>query len=336
MKTIRDIEQACEAGHSLDFSRHDQEAPELTFSNLYYLLGFPTEVRTNSVRALELMDELWGRFEKQYDTEPIVIEIYAVDGDSSTECPPPPVYRFMMPIFMSIADGYNYSIVDMERLKVRISITHATLQHGLYAKYFLLGTPGTCISTQFTTPVHAGCVALDGRGVLLCGDSGAGKSTLSYACARAGWTYISDDGSYLLNGRTERRVTGDCYQVRFRPTATELFPEIEGLEITPRAAGKPSIEMPTSSLPTIACQQTAKVDFLIFLNRDFTGEPGLVRYRKDVARYFLRQTLFGWSKTLPKQYEAIERLLTGDVFELRYTELSWAVDRLQRLVRQGC
>jgi hypothetical protein len=28
-------------------------------------------------------------------------------------------------------------------------------------------------------------------------------------------------------------------------------------------------------------------------------------------------------------------LLTVDVFELRYTDLDWAVDRLQKLVRKG-
>ncbi len=65
--------------------------------------------------------------------------------------------------------------------------------------------------------------------VMLCGDSGAGKTTLSYACARAGWTYICDDASYLLNSGTDRTVMGTCNQVRFRPPAVELFPELLGL-----------------------------------------------------------------------------------------------------------
>jgi hypothetical protein len=35
------------------------------------------------------------------------------------------------------------------------------------------------------------------------------------------------------------------------------------------------------------------------------------------------------------QHRAIERLLTAEVFELRYTDLDWAVDRLRTLVREG-
>jgi len=248
--TIAKIEAACGSDESLDFSRHELEGPVLSLKRMFYPLGFPAEVHTNSAEVLELMDELWGKFEKQHDTEPIRSYVRLVESDL-TECPPEPNCRIMLPLMVCVADLDNYYIVDLERNTTRISISPAALKHPLYAKYFILGAPGCCITTNFTTPVHAGCVALDGRGVLLCGDSGAGKSTLSYACARAGWTYVSDDGSFLLDDGTKRIVTGDCYRVRFRPSATELFPEVEDLETTPRAEGKPSIELSTLSMPNI-------------------------------------------------------------------------------------
>jgi hypothetical protein len=81
--------------------------------------------------------------------------------------------------------------------------------------------------------------------------------------------------------------------------------------------------------------QNAKIDFIVFLNRH-SGEPPQLRpYRADVARQFMRQTLYGSPQSLALQYEAIEHLLTAQVFELRYTDLDWAVDRLQTLVREG-
>jgi hypothetical protein len=130
-------------------------------------------------------------------------------------------------------------------------------------------------------------------------------------------------------------VTGNCHQVRFRPSAAELFSEIEGLNPTPRAAGKPSIELLTAPMTDIVCVPIAHVDFLVFLNRRAPGPPELRPYSADVARYFLRQVLYGSPKSLAAQYDSVERLLSAEIFELRYTDLDWAIDRLETLVREG-
>lgn len=334
MMTVKDIEHACDIGQQLDFSRHELEGAELLLKQTFYPYGFAVEVSTNSTEVLNLLEEMWGMFEKVHDSNPIRSHVYVAEGGSG-ECPPTPVYQLHLPWMISIADGMNYSIVDLDRKRAQISVARATLQHPLYLKYFLLGAPVCCIATSYATPIHAGCVALDGHGILLCGDSGAGKSSLSFACARNGWTYITDDAAFLLNGGTKRIVTGGSHQIRFRPTAAALFPEVLGLEITPRAAGKPSIEMPTASLPQMTCAQTAHVGSVVFLNRHHDGPPELLPYQKDVARHFMRQVLFGSAESREVQYRAIERLLTVDVFELRYSVLDWGVCRLQKLVREG-
>jgi hypothetical protein len=333
--TIQEIESSCDASQPLDFSKHEFEAPELSLRGTFYPLGFPVDLRTNSSKVFLQASELWSIFEKRFDTEPIRVDVHVVEGDSM-ECPPAPVCRIMMPLIFSVADADNFSLADLEKRRTRIAVSRATVNHGSFFKYFFLGSaPLIHIATRYATPVHAACVSLDGRGVLLCGDSGAGKSSLSYACARANWTYVTDDASYLLNHGKDRLVTGNCHQIRFRPTATELFPEVTGLEITPRAAGKPSIELPTTSMPQMICAQTAQVDFMVFLNRS-SGRPSeLVPYRKDVARHFFRQVLYGPAESLAVQYEAIEWLLTANILELRFTSLDWATDRLEKLIREG-
>jgi len=333
--TVEEIESACDASEPLDFSRHEVEVPELSHGKMFYPLGFPTELRTNSPEILSQARSLWSIFEKRFDTETIRVDVHVVESDS-TECPPTPVCRIMYPLLVSVADVDNYSIAHLDGNRTQITISRAAEKHTSYLGYFFLAyAPHSHIETRYATPVHAGCVALNGRGVLLCGDSGAGKSSLSYACARAGWAYVSDDASDLLNDGMDRLIIGNCHQVRFRPSAAELFPEVDGLEITPRATGKPSLELPTASMPWMTCAPTAQVDFLVFLNRRAPGPPELVTYRKDVARHSMRQILFGSAESLASQYAALERLLTAEVFELRYSELDWAVQRLETLVREG-
>jgi hypothetical protein len=335
MMPIEEIEAACDAGQTLDFSKGKLAWPELPLHETFYPLGFPMELWTNSIEALELTSKHWGMFEKQHDTEPVRVNVHVVEGGSA-ECPPPPKHRFIWPMLLSIADADNYMLFELDQNKTHIAATRRAMEHELFVEsLFLAAAPGPHITVRHATPIHAGCVALNGHGVLLCGDSGAGKSTLSYACARAGWTYISDDASFLLNNETGRRVIGNCYQIRFRPTAADLFPELQGQKLTPRPIGKPSIEMPTALFSNMIRAQAAPVDFIVFLNRRSGGPSALVPYRTDVARYSMRQTLFGTPSTLAVGYKMIEQLLTTNVLELRYTDLDWAIDRLRRLVREG-
>jgi hypothetical protein len=334
MLTIEELEFANEGIGPSEPRRHVMDPPELPLRATFYPWGFPAEIQTNSGLVLSQYEELWGKFVPQHDTPPLACNVQLVASDAA-ECPPEPTYRFMPPLMMCVADADNYGIVDLDSCHTNITVSSVALKHHLYAKYYLLGTPVSCIATRFTTPVHAACVVLGGRGVLLCGDSGAGKSTLSYACARAGFTYVSDDASFLLNEGKERLVTGNCHQVRFRPSAAELFPEIEGLEITPRAAGKPSIELPTASLRHIAGAQTAHIDFIVFLNRRAGGLPQLVPYSRQIAGRYMHQVPYGPKESLAAQHRAIENLLRVEIFELRYSNLDWAVARLQSLLRKG-
>lgn len=331
MFTVEQIEPA----NDVPLPRRMLEPKELPLLATYYPLGFRAEVRTNSAQILEQFQALWGMFGKLRDGEPIRCEVQLVDG-TSVSCPPPPTYHLMLPLLISVADADNYCIVDLERAHAKITVSRAALRHPLFVRYFLLAVPASCIATRCATPVHSGCVSLNGRGVLLCGDSGAGKSTLAYACARSGFTYVSDDGTYILDGGKDRMVTGNCHQVRFRPAAAMMFPELNGCEMTPRAAGKPSIELPTAPMAHLSCSQTAHVDFVVFLNRNVTGPPQLVPFDRELARSSLRHVLYGTKESLAMQYNAIDEVLAAGIYELQYNDLNWAVDRLHTLLATGC
>lgn len=329
--TVREMELACDSLVSTEIPEHPLKLTELTLRKTYYPYGFPLEVLTNSHIVIEMNDKLWDRFSYEHNTAPMRSYVHVTKG-GPPECPPAATFQYVSPHFVSIADAQHYVVIDLAHSETVTSITEASLRHRLYLEYFFLMSPLTTLPVQ---AVHAGCVARNGSGVLLCGDSGAGKSTLSYGCARVGWEYLSDDASFLLDGEEGPVVIGNPYLVRFRPSAVELFPEIGGIEQTPRAGGKPSIEIPTNDLPNIIQRQKVRVDFIVFLKRGSTSSAQITPYSKEVARMYMRQGLYGSPEIRARRYASIERLLTAGIYELRYSELGSAVERLRRLVEDG-
>ncbi len=90
----------------------------------------------------------------------------------------------------------------------------------------------TALDWTFFIGVHAACVMRHGQSVLLCGDSHAGKSTLAYACARSGWTFVSDNAlhwaasrSVLVTGSSSLRLRDGSKEMFGLPTG-EIMPEV--------------------------------------------------------------------------------------------------------------
>ena len=133
-----------------------------------------------------------------------------------------------------------------------------------------------------------------------------------------------------------RLVLGNSHQVRFRPSAAELFPELEGLSVTPRAGGKPSIEVPTAPLPDVTTAGQSKVEYIIFLNRIESGAPDLVPFPRELGLQWASQFSSRYrSKLMRYKGASIGELLKAQLFELRYDTLDWAVARLEGMIRTG-
>jgi hypothetical protein len=132
-----------------------------------------------------------------------------------------------------------------------------------------------------------------------------------------------------------RRVMGNPYRVRFRPTAAELFPELAGLSITPRAAGKPSIELPTRTLPHLRTAEECRIDAIVFLNRHHPFPPALLPFPHATALRWLNQSIENTGGPREKQIATLQNLMGARIYELRYQDLSWAIGRLDSLAREG-
>jgi hypothetical protein len=164
--TVQEIEAACVANQPLDFSRHPAGEVELPLHAMYYPLGFPMSLRTNSNDVLKLATEMFGMYSQEYDTVPVQVDMYVAEG-GATDCPPAPMHRFLWPMRLTIADPDNFIIYNMEARRTHIHVTSGAMEHKMFVGSLFLHASSishNCMTD--ITPVHAACVALNGRGVL--------------------------------------------------------------------------------------------------------------------------------------------------------------------------
>lgn len=304
---------------------------ELPLQAVFYPYGFAVRIATNSEEVLRAAEESWQPFRQEFSDPPAEL-YFAVDEQGPQQCPPDPIFRGRRNLVTFIADPANFATCDLAQGFAFAWLSPGAVKNRAYLRYhFLESAASILMESLHLTPVHAACVVRDGHGVLLCGDSGTGKSSLAFACALRGWTLVTDDGSSLVRNRSERIVLGNPYQMRFREDAPNLFPELRQHTCLPRLNGEMAIELATVTFPEIRTATQAPVDYIVFLDRKTSAPPSLVRFpQKKALRWFEQVITFGDHRKA--QRASLRRLLTADMFQLRYSDLDSAVRTLEGMV----
>lgn len=303
----------------------------LPFCGMFYPLGYATEIVTNDRSVLEAAKESFGhrRFLRTGVLQPIRIGVHP--GSAAGRLPEP-TRRQYNHLYSLVADADNQALLDLRSGTSFTWITEAAVSSRLYFRYnFLEKVVYLLLGASVVTDLHAACVSKNGRGILLCGDSGAGKSTLAYACARAGWTYTSDDTSYLINDSVIPRVIGHAHRARFRPAAQELFPELHSRELTLRFEGKPSLEVPVAELPVRNTATEATVHSIVYLNRHPGTTPRLVPLGGGTATQRACRELYSSGEIRARHARILEILSDVPTYELHYCELNEGIQTLELL-----
>jgi energy-coupling factor transporter ATP-binding protein EcfA2 len=318
-------------GRPQDALLYDMELP---LHDIFYPLGFPVEIITNDSNVLEAAKESFGHRRLRRGNTTLQVRVGVSKGGGSS-IPPEPTRREFNHLYSLLANADNYAVLDLRTCVNFIWLNKSALNSKLYFRYnFLEKVVYLLLGASVVTDIHAGCVSKDGKGILLCGDSGAGKSTLAYACARAGWTYTSDDTSYLINDSAAPRVIGHSHRMRFRPAAKDLFSELADLEITPRMEGKPSIEVPVSELPHLNVVCEANVHAIFYLNRHPSAKATFISLPAGTATKRMQKELFSAGEIRKKHEKILERLSSVPTYELQYCALDDAIEQLDLLVER--
>jgi hypothetical protein len=308
---------------------------DLPLRRRFFPFGFPLDLETNSTEVIQAAQEGWGHFSKAFDQTPVRLTLAVTDSDS---VPPGPcsTFRSREHLMVLVADPENFLTLDFNCGFAFGWITRAVAADHPFLRYRFLSAAAHMLIEQLAlAPLHGALLTRNGQGVMLCGDSLAGKSTLAYACARAGWVYVSDDGTYLVRDRADRYAIGDPHTIRFREDARHLFPELADQLPAVRPNGKIAIEMFTHELP-IKTAPGCSIDHVVFLNRQQHGEARLRHYPKDQAwEDWGAYVSFGTDQVRAAQRRCHERLLQAGIWELAYSHFDDAVARLEQLVDSG-
>jgi len=304
----------------------------LPLRDTFYPLGYPVDILTNSADVLLAAFETFGHANKSRPGPSLEIR-FGVSKGTSSACPPEPTRREFNHLYSLVADGENQALLDLQRCLSFTWVTEQTVKNRIYFRYnFLEKVVYLLLGSSVVTDLHAACVSKRGRGILLCGNSGAGKSTLAYACARAGWTYTSDDTSYLINDSHPPRVIGHAHRARFRPAARSLFPELAGFEMGPRMEGKPSLEVPTSMLPIASTASEVEVAFIVYLNRTSPGLGRLIKLPEGAGSTRLSAELYSAGEIRELHEQRLQTLQSVPTFELQYQSTDEAMEILDLLL----
>jgi len=322
----------------IDNQLHAVDSPASDFALLrnarHYPLGFPMDLTTNSADVLKAAAESWQLFSSAFNETPVRICLRVHDGDA--RLPAPPKFQWHDHLMSIISDTGNFVICDFRSNFAFGWVTPAVAaNHGFLRYYFLDAATLSLVEQSHLAPLHGAFIARQGRGVVLCGHSFAGKSTLAYACARAGWTLIADDGTFLVRDHADRYGIGNPHTIRLRNGARHLFPELAGrLSITLRN-GKIGMEILTSELP-ISVATGCPIEHVVFLNRREAGSACLEHYPKDKALAWCEQfSVFGEPHVRAAISRSYRRLLGAGIWELSYRNLDDAIACLEELIQPG-
>ncbi len=305
---------------------------DLPLSQTIYPLGFPARINTNSTAILRAADVSFGLFPPVFSVPPIHLSI-GVSYSADDRLPAPPSFRAREHLMSVVSDADNSLTCDFRFGFAFGWVNSSVEREESFLRYFFLDAALlSMVNDLYLAPVHGALVQHNGQGFLLCGESGAGKSTLAFACASRGWTFISDDATYLVRSRPDRMGIGNPYTLRFREDAPSLFPQLSGRQSRLLANGKFTIEARTDQFARITTSAGCRIDHVVFLDRHHPGAHSIRTFCRHIALERLAGVITsGRESVRNEQLNTFHRLRAAAFWEMRYRDLNQAVSTLESL-----
>jgi hypothetical protein len=240
----------------------------------------------------------------------------------------------------AVAGPASFVALSPDQGGALVAVSREMLRYPYHARYELLEFAVFTLATraQQLIPLHAACVSLNDRGVVLMGASGAGKSTLSLHCLLRQLDFVAEDAVFVT--AKGLRATGVANFIHVRPDTLRWLskPQADRIRASPsiqRRSGVRKFEVDLRRDGYRLAARPPRLCAAVFLSPR-AGGTTLLRPLSgaDVRARLLAAQPYAASQPLWKQFAATLRELGG--YELRRgRHPQEGAERLHELLMDG-
>jgi hypothetical protein len=303
----------------------------------FFVAGSIWDLRSNSEEILRAMQETFHQVggEQQADLHLRFHVDFAVNNAPRWSTPH---FRALDHLYYATYGPCDSMVVDQMGRRVIGSFSPAVARDLRHWKQTILPVLlGIASASIGVTPVHCACVVKGRFGLLLGGASGAGKSTMALSLSRNGFSYLSDDCTYLSRTVTGTRAWGLPTPVKLLPDAVSYFPELISLDPVLSLNGEWAINVDPTEISNVQRCLSCTPRWLVFLERKVDSPPVI----KSLSSCEAASRLVADLETLPAslfdqyeyQLETINRLVDRECWVVQH---SLKPEPLVRLMAEIC
>jgi hypothetical protein len=175
----------------------------------------------------------------------------------------------------------DLAVVSPAERAALVTLSPRLLRFPYHARYELIEFAVYTLAAraQHLVPLHAACVGLQGRGLLLMGESGAGKTTASLHCLLRGLEFVSEDSVFATPDSL--LVTGVANFLHVRCDSVHSLPDVTATAIrrSPiirRRSGVEKFEIDLRATDFRLARTPLKITALVFVSARGKGDGELL------------------------------------------------------------
>jgi hypothetical protein len=250
----------------------------------FLVAGAAWEIATNFQEILTIMEALSQRAENEFAASDLNLFLN-VDFTVTNRDPGfHPHFRALDHLFYANYGPEDSMLVDQRRRRVVGSLSASTASDLDYWKRVILpcmsGITSACVGI---TPIHCACVVKNRFGLLLHGESGAGKSTLALSLSLNGFSYLSDDCTYVSASEEQLQCWGSTAPLKLLPDSTKYFPELAELSLCESLNGEAAYEIDPTTVFGVETTTSCIPRWIIFLERTLQSKPTFHKVTREEA-----------------------------------------------------